>query len=118
VICITIIPATAANGYLSSTCQNPKSEQNGREDFEVPCGRRSVVWATNGGALVPDSGAGEPVVHNASRPAGFLGDRPVDPANGWRMLAPPDTIQHQEAVAFLEQVRLETNGCDQTQRKR
>jgi pimeloyl-ACP methyl ester carboxylesterase len=58
--------------------------------------------ATNGGAVVPEVGTGNPEVDNAARVAGNLGDRPLIVLTAGKSFSPPDPVAAQEAAAFHE----------------
>jgi pimeloyl-ACP methyl ester carboxylesterase len=55
---------------------------------------------TDGGAIVPQVGTGDPEVDNAARAAGDLGDRPLIVLTAGRFLPPHDPVAAQEETAF------------------
>jgi pimeloyl-ACP methyl ester carboxylesterase len=55
---------------------------------------------TDGGAVVPQIGTGDPEVDNAARAAGNLGDRPLIVLTAGRSFTSPDPIAAREETAF------------------
>jgi len=58
--------------------------------------------ATNGGAVVPAGGTGNPEVDNAARAAGNLGVRPLIVLTAGKYFTPRDPVSAQEVSAFHE----------------
>jgi pimeloyl-ACP methyl ester carboxylesterase len=61
-----------------------------------------VCAATESGAVVPESGSGNPELDDAARASGNLGDRPLIVLTAGKYFIPPDTAGAQEAAAFHE----------------
>jgi pimeloyl-ACP methyl ester carboxylesterase len=55
---------------------------------------------TDGGAIVPQIGTGDPEVDNAARASGNLGDRPLIVLTAGRSFTSPDPVAAQEEAAF------------------
>ena len=71
-----------------------------RMTFET--GATEGCAATNGGAMVPEGGSGNPEVDKAAREAGNLDDRPLIVLTAGKYMIPPNPIDTQEAAAFHE----------------
>jgi pimeloyl-ACP methyl ester carboxylesterase len=71
-----------------------------RKTFET--GATSDCAATNGGAIVPEVGTGNPEIDNATRAAGSLGDRPLIVMTAGKYFTPTDPVGAREEVAFHE----------------